>query len=118
MIWPLIWVLTVTVASGVTVPSALRMIAMSPFFAASGTTTIGPLSAKRPARGGAASRGRATQAMAAAAARTTSSHGSRRQRERRTGLGAGGVATLSRIWRSLSCSFISASSWPGIGHRA
>ncbi len=40
MSWPVIWVLTVTVASGVTVPSALMTIGMSPLAAAAMPTGV------------------------------------------------------------------------------
>ena len=40
MSWPVIWVLTVTVASGVTVPSARITIGMSPLAAAAMPTGV------------------------------------------------------------------------------
>ena len=46
--WPLIWVRTVTIASGVTVPSALTMTGMSPFSTAAVPTGSGPVEVKRP----------------------------------------------------------------------
>src|SRR5215467_1326138 len=51
MIWPLIWLCTVTVAIGVTVPSPLSVIGMSPDRALATTTGMGPPPAKRPPAG-------------------------------------------------------------------
>ena len=51
MIWPLIWLCTVTVASGVTAPRPISVIGMSPDCTRAATTGIGPPPAKRPGGG-------------------------------------------------------------------
>ena len=48
MSWPLICVLTVTMASGVTVPSPLSMTGMSPLSTLAVPTGLGPPDCERP----------------------------------------------------------------------
>ncbi len=87
MSWPVICVRTVTVASGVTVPSALSVTGMSPFCAVATTTGIGPLPLNRP-RGAGAVCGRSTsQAIPPAASATKRNRMSHVQAELRTGFG-------------------------------
>ena len=65
MIWPLIWLCTVTVASGVTVPSPMSVIGMSPARALAAITGIGPPPPKRPPAGACVALGVSSQASSA-----------------------------------------------------
>ena len=81
MICPLIWLCTVTVASGVTAPRPIRVIGMSPDCARAATTGIGPPPAKRPA-GGRVALGVRSHASSAIATRTPAMISTRRERSR------------------------------------
>jgi hypothetical protein len=76
--WPATWVCTVTVASGVTVPSALSVTGMSPVLAVAVTTGMAPERAKRPVRTGCGWGRSTTQASAATTSTLTSGQSARR----------------------------------------
>src|SRR5207244_12878576 len=70
--WPLICVLTVTMASGVTVPSPFKVTGMSPFSALAVPTGIGPPDWRRPLGAGWCAGRQASQALRAATSRRRS----------------------------------------------
>ena len=84
VIWPLIWLCTVTVVTGVTVPRPFTMIGMLPLLAAAVATGIGaPAGPKRPpgALGGPGLKNHARRIRARMAPITTSQRAVRNLRQ-------------------------------------